>query len=285
VSLHPYHLLDVFTRRPLTGNGLAVVHDADGLDDETMLAFCRETRLAETTFVQTPTDQGATYRNRIFTQAGEVPFAGHPSLGTAVAVAIRRGDVAAGYVQETGDGLQQVDVRAGGGVWAASVLQGPVRVGPTVPMAAVLDALGLEPDDGHPTLVPQHLSTGLPALIVPLRSLYALGRLRFDPARIAALRGMTPHANLYAVVIDAEEDETRARSLPSNAEETEDPATGSAAGALCAYLRIHTKRERVRVVQGVEIGRPSVIQAAVEGDQVRVTGAVVVVIEGVLSLP
>ena len=90
---HALTWLDVFTDRPLTGNGLAVVHDADGLDDATMLAFARETRLSETTFVQTATEAGADYRNRIWMTQRELPFAGHPSLGTAVAVARARGRV------------------------------------------------------------------------------------------------------------------------------------------------------------------------------------------------
>ncbi len=285
IAPRPYTLLDVFTRRPLTGNALAVVHDADGLDEDTMLAFARETRLSETTFVHSSTDPNATYRNRIFTLTGEVPFAGHPSLGTAVAVAVRRGETSARYVQETGDGLQEVDVRSGGAVWAASVLQGPIRVGPTVQPAAAMAALGLTAEDAHPTLLPQHLSTGLPALIVPLRTLYALGRARHNASAILALRGSTVHTNLYAVVLDAEEESTRARSFPASSAEPEDPATGSAAGALCAYLRLHERRERVRVIQGVELGRPSILQAEVEGDRVRVTGAVVVVAEGVVHIP
>ena len=93
------------------------MHDADGVDDETMLAFARETRLSETTFVQTATADGADYRNRIFTVAEEIPFAGHPSLGTAVAVAAARGEHEASYVQQTGAGLQPIDVRASDGAW------------------------------------------------------------------------------------------------------------------------------------------------------------------------
>ena len=94
----------------LTGNQLAVVHDADGVDDATMLAFARETRLSETTFVQTPTADGADYRNRICMMSGELDFAGHPSLGTAVAVALARGEGEASYVQQTPAGLQPIDV-------------------------------------------------------------------------------------------------------------------------------------------------------------------------------
>ena len=91
----------MFTATPLAGNGLAVVHDADALDDVTMLAFARETRLSETTFVQRAQVAGADYRNRIWYMPGELPFAGHPSLGTAVAVAHRAGELRARYVQQT----------------------------------------------------------------------------------------------------------------------------------------------------------------------------------------
>src|SRR6478735_1707234 len=107
---HRLTWLDVFTDRALAGNQLAVVHDADGVPDATMLAFARETRLSETTFVQTPAAAGADYRNRIWTGKGEMRFAGHPSLGTAVAVASLQGRASAHVVQETHAGLQPVDV-------------------------------------------------------------------------------------------------------------------------------------------------------------------------------
>src|SRR5215212_4068496 len=108
---HALTWLDVFTDRPLTGNGLAVVHDADGVSDDTMLAFARETHLSETTFVQTATEAGADYRNRMM--QGELPCAGHSSLGTAVAVARASGERSASYTQQTGAGLQPVEVELG----------------------------------------------------------------------------------------------------------------------------------------------------------------------------
>lgn len=89
MSSHPLTWLEVFTDTPLAGNGLAVVHGADGVPDATMQAFARETKLSETTFVQGAAEAG--YRNRIWTVTDEVPFAGHPSPGTAVAVALERG--------------------------------------------------------------------------------------------------------------------------------------------------------------------------------------------------
>ena len=138
----PLFWLDVFTDRPLVGNGLAVVLDADRLVPETMLAFAREVGLSETTFVQSPepaagdsgSDAGgrgsapggsepADYRNRIWTVSCEIPFAGHPSLGTAVAVAIDRGLESARFIQQTGAGHQAVEARLEAGAWQASMIR------------------------------------------------------------------------------------------------------------------------------------------------------------------
>ena len=120
---HRIAWLDVFAERPLAGNGLAVVDDADGIADETMLAFAREMGLSETTFVQSAGADGADYRNRIFTVAREIPFAGHPSLGTAVAVARWRGLQEASFVQETQAGLQPIELRDEDGRWRAEMVQ------------------------------------------------------------------------------------------------------------------------------------------------------------------
>src|ERR1700754_896673 len=120
---HRIAWLDVFAERPLAGNGLAVVEDADEISDETMLAFARETDLSETTYVQSAEADGADYRNRIFTVATELPFAGHPSLGTAVAVARWRGQQEASFVQETGAGLQPIEVKQEAERWRADMIQ------------------------------------------------------------------------------------------------------------------------------------------------------------------
>ena len=103
---HRVAFLDVFAERHLAGNGLAVVDDADDLSDEVMLAFAKETRLSETTYLQSATEDDAEYRNRIWTPGEELPFAGHPSLGTAVAVARWRGLEQASLTQQTRAGLQ-----------------------------------------------------------------------------------------------------------------------------------------------------------------------------------
>src|SRR6185295_7883396 len=133
-------LLDVFTDRPLAGNGLAVVHDAAGVSDDVMLAFARETKLMETTFVQPADAAGADYRNRIWTVAEEVPFAGHPSLGTAVAVALQRGEEDVVYHQQTLAGIQEVAVSRRGDEARASVLQERADSGEELDPAAVMAA-------------------------------------------------------------------------------------------------------------------------------------------------
>lgn len=289
MGAHRYTLLDVFTATPLEGNALAVVHDADQLDEATMLAFARETRLSETTFVQASHVAGADYRNRIWTVERELPFAGHPSLGTAVAVA--RADDGGDdrprevrYVQETGAGLQPVDVRIEDAHRAhASILQEPAVHGAELPRAAPLEAIGLTPDHAERALPPQVVGSGLTQLIVPLRDLDALARVRPDYDAIEPLLAAHGATVLYAVVCDPAAAAARARSFVSAAV-GEDPATGSAAGPLCAYLAARADCPRVTIEQGIEMGRPSRLEAAMEGERPRVGGDVVVVGDGTLHL-
>lgn len=283
----PVTWLDVFTATPLTGNQLAVVHDADGLDDATMLAFARETRLSETTFVQAATRPGADYRNRIFAMPGEMPFAGHPSLGTAVAIARARGESSARYVQQTPAGLQPIDVRLDGDDRArASMLQKPPVFGARPAVADVMAAAGLGPDDAHEQFEPQVAGTGLAHLMVALEDGGALARASPDREAMSALLEPIGAMVLYLAVIDLAAGSARARGFfidPGGI--TEDPATGSAAGPLLAYLREREPAtEALTVDQGAEIGRPSRIDCAWEGDRPRVSGDVVVVADGHLLL-
>jgi trans-2,3-dihydro-3-hydroxyanthranilate isomerase len=300
VPARRYTLLDVFTATPLEGNGLAVVHDADDLDDATMLAFARETRLSETTFVQRATAAGADYRNRIWTVELELPFAGHPSLGTAVAVARAAG--ASGtvrYVQQTRAGLQPVEVtlEEGGDRAYVSMLQEPAVHGPEVDRAAALATLGLTAADGDPELPPQVVSTGVPHLMLPLRDRDAAARATPDYTAIRALLEPLGAVVIYAAACELDPPApadalasadahatAHARSFAFSAEIGEDPATGSAAGPLCAYLHARTGLARVTIAQGVEMGRPSRLDAAVEQDRVRVGGDVVVVADGTLRI-
>ena len=273
--------LDVFTSTPLTGNQLAVVHDADDLDDDTMQAFARETRLSETTFVQSPTAAGADYRNRIWSMAGEMPFAGHPSLGTAVAVARARGQDKGRYVQQTPAGLQPVEVELDGDHARASMLQEPPQFGARPSPADVLAAAGLPVSSADPQLEPQVVSTGAAHLMVPLKDAAALADAVPAPRALRALLAPVGAIVLYLAVVDVDDGVARARGFfldPAGV--TEDPATGSAAGPLLAYLRERDGMEALTVHQGVEMGRPSRIDCAWADDRPRVSGDVVVVADG-----
>ena len=278
--------LDVFTARPLTGNALAVVHDADGVDDATMLAFARETQLSETTFVQRATDDGATYRNRIWTMAREVPFAGHPSLGTAVAVALERGQHEAEYVQQTPAGLQPVRLALrDNGVARASMLQEPAAFGPELDPVDVLGAAGIAKSAAMPELPPQVVSGGVPQVIAPVRDDAALAQPAPNRHALRALLHAHDALTLYLASWDATSGTARARALWAEGDEVgEDPATGSAAGPLMAYLHARAGADAVTVDQGVEMGRPSRLECAVDGDRVRVAGDVVVVAQGTVRL-
>lgn len=275
----------MFTSTPLAGNGLAVVHDADALDDATMLAFARETKLSETTFVQAG-DAGCDYRNRIWMLTGELPMAGHPSLGTAVAIAHRRGESSASYVQRTPAGLQPVEVELDGRVARSSMLQEPAEFVEVLDAARVLATMGLAHEDAHPGLRPELVSTGGRQVLVPLASIDALARARPDPARVAAILAEEDAITVYAFVWEAGASTADARAFfdsPGGIAE-EDPATGSAAGPLMAYLHRHAGIEELSIAQGVQMGRPSRLDCAVEGDRVRVGGEVVVLAEGTLHL-
>jgi trans-2,3-dihydro-3-hydroxyanthranilate isomerase len=280
----PVTWLDVFTDHPLTGNGLAVVHDADDVSDETMLGFARETRLSETTFVQKATEAGADYRNRIWMTVGELDFAGHPSLGTAVAVARVRGEREARYVQETRAGLQPIEVELGDAVARASMLQEPAQFGDEVEPGRALAALGLAEGDGHPDLPPQVVSTGIAQLVIPVREAGALDRIAPDVAAVRELLGVLRCTCAYLAFCEPDREAARARSFfAETAGLAEDPATGSAAGPLMAYLHARTGAERLTIEQGVEMGRASRLRCEA-GDRVRVAGDAVVVLDGTLAL-
>jgi trans-2,3-dihydro-3-hydroxyanthranilate isomerase len=280
--------LDVFTSTPLAGNGLAVVHDADDLDAATMAAFARETAQSETTFVQrpSPAGPGADYRNRIFTMVEEIRFAGHPSLGTAVAVARERGLTEASFQQETIAGVQPVDVQLMGDRARATMLQEPAEFGEPIEAAPVLGALGLGPADAHPELPVQPVSTGIFHLMVPLRDRVALERIRPNFLRVESLEAKTATMILYPFVCDGPVDgEVHARGFAAERNQVfEDPATGSAAGPLCAYLHRHRDRASATITQGADMGRPSRLDTAIVDDRVQVAGDCVIVFEGELRL-
>ncbi len=280
---HPLTWLDVFSAVPLAGNQLAVVHDADDLDDATMLAFARETRLSETTFVQRATDPAADYRNRIWFPRGEMPFAGHPSLGTAVAMAEAAIASEARYVQQTPAGLQPIEVERVGSTWRASMLQAPGVVGAELDPAEILGAIGLTAADAHPELPPQLMSTGLPQVVAPVGDRAALERVRADGA--AMERVLEPLGVDMIIVSAIEGERAYSRALYLDFGSTgEDPATGSAAGSLVTYLHARGVASKLVIEQGAQIARPSILHAAIEDGRARVSGDCVIVATGTLAI-
>jgi trans-2,3-dihydro-3-hydroxyanthranilate isomerase len=263
------------------------VHDADAVDDATMLAFARETQLSETSFIQSPAAAGATYRNRIWTVGRELPFAGHPSLGAAVAEALHRGEASASYVQQTPAGLQPIDVelRPDRRAARASMLQEPATFGAQVDPARVAAVCGLDAADLHPELRPQWVSTGAVQLVVPVAGHAALERAAPpDPAALQALIAEGDGVVVYLAAIGEDGAGSARAFFAEGPRVAEDPATGSAVAPLCAYLDRHAGLASITVSQGEQAGRPSRLQAQVEGDRVRVAGDAVVLLTGEVTL-
>jgi trans-2,3-dihydro-3-hydroxyanthranilate isomerase len=297
VSSHPFHLLEVFAASPGSGNLLPVILDADDVSDERMALVALRMRQSETSFVQTATEATACYRHRIWTVVEELPFAGHPSVGTAVAVALDRDLADTTLVQQTPAGLQRLDVtlRADRRSGHAALHQAPLELGPVVDPSDLLRAFGLGPADVYPGLPAQVVSTGLPSLVLPVRDLGSLGRARMDvePVRAAlealplAAAGAHKALNCYLVtpvgasVRDATEWRTRclALDLPGH----EDPATGSAAGPFGAWVAVQGGQRRIRVIQGVEMGDRSDIEVDTT-DGIVVSGQVLVRASGTIEL-
>lgn len=284
---YPVSLVDVFAVHPMEGNFLPVVHDADRLSDETMARFARRMRQSETSFVQTASSGSADYRHRIFTVATELPFAGHPSLGTAAAFCHLRGIDRGDLVQQTATGEQRLEVTLDGDSGRVALWQDDPVFGPPVDATGVLDALGVDPGAIDPDLPAQVVSTGLPALIIPLGSRDVLGAASFSPPRLAAaLDGLASDPNTLNCYLVAERSEGHwvARSFALDTVGGEDPATGSAAGPLGAYLRERRGLDHLVVDQGAEMGEPSRLEVDLN-DGIRVEGSVHIRGTGEILLP
>ena len=294
---------DVFTSRPFGGNQLAVIPDARGLSDAEMFAIAREFNYSETTFVLPPDDPRHTRRVRIFTPGGEIPFAGHPTIGTAHVLAELREIPLTGertnIIFEEGVGPVPVTITAIDGRPTFAQLQTAKlpEVGPPPPSRTTLaEVIGLEAGDlsGAP-MGAQAVSCGMPFLIVPLKDRKALkrARIRFDAWE--RVLGNWWARDVYLITRDCELDgsDIRARMYGPGVAVPEDPATGSAAAALAGYLAARDPRDegsfRWVIEQGFEMGRPSILVA--EADKaggtvtaVRVGGESVLVSEGVLRV-
>jgi trans-2,3-dihydro-3-hydroxyanthranilate isomerase len=287
MGLH-FDIVDVFTDRAYAGNQLAVVHRARTLTAAQMQAIAQEFALSETVFTLPPTTSAATYRVRIFTPGRELPFAGHPSIGAAWALAyadvIRRGDV----VQECGAGLLPVQVDAGG----ARLAGGAPELGPDPSAVELAAAVGLGPDDLDPDLPASVAAAGIPFAFLAVRP-DAVARARPDAAAVrAASAGQT---GLAVVGVDQSSWQVHSRVFCPQVGVLEDAATGSAAVALGVFLGgrgvLPDGWTTLTVTQGSEIGRLSrlEVQARVVGGatvETAVRGEVRMVAKGeLLALP
>ncbi len=298
-----YITTDVFTGARFGGNQLAVIPDATGIPEELLLPICREFNYSETTFVYPPEHPGETRRVRIFTPGGELPFAGHPTIGTAVVLAatgeIATADGAARIVFGEGVGPVPVEIRGvhSGGGWAQLSAAKMPELGPPVPSRSMLaKMLGLTTEDIMATSErPQAVSCGLPFLIVPLTSVSAVSRARVNVERWEETLANAWASMIWVYAADAEGGDRhyRARMFAPSVNVPEDPATGSAAvtfaGFLAARSRTRNGTLEWTIDQGVEMGRPSRLE--IEADKVdgnitalRVGGEAVLVSEGTMRI-
>ncbi len=276
----PYHVLDVFTTTPYAGNPLAVVLGADDLETAALQAIAREFNLSETAFPMA--SDRADYRVRIFTPSGELPFAGHPSVGTAWLLA-RLGRIPTGPVrQDCGAGVLPIDVGPDG----ATLTGGPATVGEPLDPAPLLAAVGLEAGDLAGPGPVRTAGAGLPWTYLPVADA-AVARAVPD---WAMLRRSVSSSGL--AVFSWSAGSAHLRAFP--VEPPEDPATGSAALGLGIHLAaagaVPDGTTAYRVAQGAEIGRPSVLDGTVTATggavtAVTVHGSVVPVATGELTPP
>lgn len=299
-----YLTADVFTDRPFGGNPLAVFPEARGLSPERMQQIARELNLSETVFVLPPDDPRHTRRLRIFTPGMELPFAGHPTVGTAhILAAIGEIPLTADttrIVFEEGVGPVPVSIRADGGapVFAQLTSAQLPEQGPPAPPASELAALlSLEPDDlvdGEDRAEPW--SCGVRFLFVPVRSRDALGRarLRLDLWERMLAGAWAPH--LYVVCREPERpgSSLRSRMFAPAMGIVEDPATGGAVSALGGWIAARETEWngtlRHIVEQGFEMGRPSLLHLEIDLQDgavtaVRVGGSTVLMSEGWMQVP
>lgn len=281
-------ILDVFTEVPLTGNPLAVIPDARDLPEVRLQKIAREFNFSETTFVFPPSDPENSARVRIFTPATEIPFAGHPLIGTAVALAADGRPAELRF--EIGIGVLPVAVR---GQNAAFTSAAPLTFGPTVAPEIVAACLGLKAADiATTTHSPQIASVGLPYCLVELASRTALDAIVTDPRAFRLATNdfdLEQDFEIYCYWSDG--DILHARMFAPLGGIPEDPATGSAAAALAAYLATEAASDRsLDLRQGAQMGRPSRLHVSAtfrDGKlrDVTVEGAVRRIAEGRLTLP
>ena len=263
MTRYEYRIVDVFSDKALGGNPLAVFREPGKLDAGMMQAIAKELHLSETTFVLPPSSAAADHRVRIFTPDAELPFAGHPTLGTAFVLA------------EGKDGSMRLE--EGVGVIRVTLTEGFVQMeqplpafsGTTINRKQAADALGLAVEEVRSDVPIQVGSSGVPFLFVPLANLKAVRRAR----RPGGIEG-----NVYVFAMSGERSGSHAhgRMFAEGLGVSEDPATGGAQGPLGAYIVAHElvrvePTTRIRVEQGFEIGRPSILDIEVDRTAAAVT--------------
>lgn len=299
---YKFYTADIFTDTMFGGNQLAVLPDARGLSDTQMQQIAREFNLAETTFVFPPESHEGTRKLRIFTPGTEVPFAGHPTVGTAFVLAAI-GEVpldgeGTNVIFEEGVGPVPVTIKARDGYpdFCQLTTATPPERGPTPPdSGAMAAALSLRPEDLDADHAPEAFSCGLPFLFVPLKNLDAVRRacLRLDEWKSLTKDYWTQLVYLFCTETQRPDANIHARMFAPAFGVEEDPATGSAASAVagCLEQRDHTGDGclRWRIEQGLEVGRPSIIDVEAERKDgaltsVRVGGRSVMVTRGEIDL-
>lgn len=294
-----YYIVDVFTGTALEGNSLAVVMNSVGLPTKRMQSIAREFNLSETTFVErraVPLEQAEGVRVRIFTTKEELPFAGHPTLGTASILKLTAPEVMQDNIVTLALNVGPVPVRfepaegENAGVFGEMTQRDP-EFGEVLDTAEVARLIGLTPEDMNSALTPQVVSTGTAFAIVALRSAESLARLRVNQDEATAY--LRSRGARWFYVLGPTGKHQPAWSARMQFYGGEDPATGSAAGCAISYLVENNavpSSQRVHLRQGVEIGRPSNIFLSAKKESgkvtdVRVAGSTVLVAKGQLFLP
>lgn len=296
--------LDVFTSTPFGGNQLAVFPDARAIPESALLPITREFNFSEVTFCYPPADASHTRRVRIFTPGGELPFAGHPTVGTAAVLALTEGALGNGtttgrFELELGVGVVPVLVRVEGPAlaWAELSVAKLPELGPPVPTVNTLaEILSLQVSDliAGP-LSPQAVSCGHPYLLVPVKTIVAVTRARVRMERWEQTLQKSWAPEIFVAARDAEggPQHWHARMFAPGINITEDPATGSAAAAFGGWLAMKDPRAdgtfAWTIDQGIEMGRPSRIDVGADKvggmvTAVRVGGRAVLMSEGTLRL-
>jgi trans-2,3-dihydro-3-hydroxyanthranilate isomerase len=291
---HPFEIVDVFAERRYEGNPLAVVFESDDLATAEMQRIAHEMNFSETTFVASSAGANGAWPVRIFTPAEELPFAGHPTLGTASVIRALGGGGAEQVDLALGVGTVPVRFEPESGGEVVAWLRAPsVELGPRVAADEAAAVVGLAPDDVDPALPVRQLTAGPSFVFARVVGQGALRRARLDTERLAALvpAGSSVGIYLFCAETVAPGVDLAARMLFDAGGPREDPATGSATAMLGAHLREHAypvgEPFSLRIEQGVAMGRPSLLRLTVRerdegGPEIRVGGRVVPVARGEL---